>query len=260
MREFLYKFSFFRYLAGINCKPTQRRPFVAIILTFYFLLFFYTFSSIFMFNFSAMLCAFLGAMIFVSAALLGNYRNTKPNLATLMPLGFKRRLLYDFLGAILVTVMAILLICAFILIGVLLGIIIAAISGDLTSGEEEAGEAVSLFTGVGVYGGLFSALYCVITYSAGLISSYITRRKYRNIFLACFVVALALGTTLSGLPCISNSGQEFGNFSIALPFVSRCYDYMSLPWLCTLAWCLVAAGMLAAAIYLGYKFHKPKTF
>lgn len=258
--DFLHKSSFYNYLTGVSYKPTQKSRFVANILTFYFLLFFYTFGTVFTLSISSAICAFIGAILFIAGAQLGLFRNIKPNLATLMPISYKRRIVYDFLGAIVCTVIAILLFCLVVLFGVILGIIIAAISGDVSANEEDAEIAVTIFRSVGAYGGVFCAVYCLITYSAGLLSSYFRRRKNRNIFLLCFVIAMGLGTTFSGLPYAMHSPEATGRFKTMLPFVDECYRYMSAPWLCTLLWCLVAAGMLAAAIYMSYRYHKPKAF
>ena len=260
MREFLYKSSFIRYLSAISCRPIQRNAYVANILTFYFLLFFFTFGTIFSFNLTSTICALIGAILFISSAQLGLMRNIKPNLVSLMPVSYKRRIVYDFLGAIAYTLIVLFIIGCIFFIGFIIGRIVSAVSGGVVPDEDDADIAFKFINNIDVYGGIFCAVYCLITYSAGIISSCFKKRRHRNIFLLCFVIALGLGVALSGIPYVMHLPESAGRLRLAMPFVSDCYKYMAAPWLCTLLWCIVAAGMLGTAIYLSYKYHKPKAF
>jgi len=258
MREFLYKNSFFRYAAAINSCGGRRIPIIAPLISSYAVMLVSITSGIGSMNAVTAAVAIIACLLFFAAAMTGAYRNCTPNLSKLLPISGKRKWLYDNLIVFFYTFIG--LIIAVVIIGIIFLIVWLALT--ISGGGESVDETEDspFMYNIGVYGGIFSAAYVVILYSAGLISGYLKSRKQSNIFLAGFVVALVLGLIFTGLPYYFKGihGPEQPLF--CSPFIQNCYEHMAVPWLCSLLWGLVAAGIFAAAIYSGLKYHKPKKY
>lgn len=258
MFEFMYKAEFFRYLGAFSGQRAgQKVPIVAPFIAFYLLALLGIFFGISSQSVTAALVAFASCALFLAGTILGVFRNIKPNVSMLMPISYKRRFLYDFLGVIYYATVGIVIGSLVVLFFAGIGILIAVLSGSASPDVEEGSELV--FNATGVHGGIFCVAYAVMLYSAGLISGYFKKRKFRNIFLVVFVFTVAL---MQFIPfALYNSIILVGSEeNLASPFIEKCYEAMSLPWLYTVISCLCAAGLFVAALYMGYKYHKPKNY
>lgn len=256
MREFLYKYSFFRYAAAVNSCGGRRVPIAATFISFYVLMVLSLTFGAASANAIGAVAAMVACMLYFAGSLTGAYRNVNPNLAKLMPLSGKRKCVYDFLLTLFYSLVAIIAVA--VLIGIIALIVLTVVQA--TGGAESGGGDNPFLYPVGVYGGIFCAAYIVILYSAGMISGYIKNRRRRNIFLTAFLVAVAAGILLTGLPYILNGVYDPELLRFCPPFIDECYKYMKLPWLCSVAWGLTAAGTFVSAVYMGREYHKPKKY
>lgn len=256
MREILYKNSFFRYCGAINLCGGRRMPLIAPFVAFYFLMVISLASGISSMNFIGAGTAAIACLLFFTGALIGAYRNASPNPAKLMPISGKRRCVYDFLIALYYAFIALTVVA--LVTGVVA--LIAWVAVSASGGAESGGEENPFTLNCGVYGGIFSAAYVLIMYSAGMISGFFKRRKQRNIFLAVLVICITLGLLFTGLPHLVNGVKIPDYPPFGSPFSSLCYESMKLPWLCSLLWCLVAVVSFASAVYTGIKYNKPEKY
>lgn len=265
MMDFLYKFSFFRYAAAYNMRQYSKgfNGYGFFFVIFYVLLMSGVFLAISSTSFVALGVCFVAAIAFGASMFMAMGRSFRPNLVLLTPISGKRKCVYDFLTALYFTLIAVFMAVAvvlfFFMIGLIIGLITNAISGGGSS-EEESSELAT--QAMGVHGGLFAAIYFIILYSGGMIGGYIKRRKYRNIYLGCFLVALVLGIVLT-----EQSAHDAYKLTLttsfpmfASPFTEITYQCMNLPWLCTALWGVAAIAFLAAAVYLAWQYHKPKKY
>lgn len=257
MREFLYKNSFFRYAAAVSASGGKRVPVVAPFIAFYVLICIGLASGITSFSPAGLLVTGFACILFLASSIAGAHRGITPNVSRLMPIGSKRKCVYDFLTVLLYTVIAVVIAFVFLIAVALVVGVITLIADSGASEIEPVGEAFK-FAPAGVYGGIFCAAYTVLLYSGGMAGGYFKNRRRRNIFFAVFTAAVTLGSVFTGLPyylkaVVTGEHRVFGS-----PFSADCYAQMQFPWLCILFWCLIAAGMFATAIYMSWNYHKPK--
>ena len=229
---------FFLYFKSILRAPKPKSaPIVPLISVFviFFLGAVYSMDSI--------LCSAVASLAFVSGISLFYGCNPSPNLEAAFPINHRKKLAYRFLSSLFLLLIMIIVVIAVLSIGGL-------IAWDFT-------EFTVLFDELGLYSVLFSLAYSVILYSAGMIASFLKRRKYRNIFLILLCFAVFLAFLIMAITYKNNNDWNSGYRS---PFAEIYYGQMALPWLFITFWYLVAAGMLAWAIYLGVKHYDPKKF
>ena len=166
-----------------------------------------------------------------------------PNLEAAFPLNHKKTLAYRFLSSLFLLLIMIVVVIAVVAIGDL-------IAWDFT-------EFVNFFTEIGLYSVLFSLAYTVILYSAGMIAGFIKKRKNRNIFLIVLCITVFIAFVIMAV-MYKNDLDAYGWYRP--PFLEIYYSQIGLPWLFVTIWFLIAAAMLAWAIYLGVKHYDPKKF
>ena len=195
------------------------------------------------YSFDSMFCSAVASLAFVSGISLFYGCNPSPNLEAAFPINHRKKLAYRFLSSL------------FLLL-IMIVIIIAVVAfGDLIVWDFS--EFADFFSEIGLYSLLFTLAYTLILYSAGMITSFLKSRKYRNIFLIVLCVAVFLAFVIMAI-VYKNNNDEFSWYRP--PFVEIYYGQIGLPWLFVLIWFLIAAGMLGWAICLGVKHYDPKKF
>ena len=252
---FLRKFSFFNYLGGLMRAPINNRNYGQLEL----ILFGYLIAAVgFYFGFmggneGALAVVAISTFLMFGGFSTSIYTSKTPNIASMMPISCKRELVYRFLAAFVMALFIFAVVAVvFIVISVItfLFALIPTCSGD----APEGGEVIEAITfKMGAYGGIFSAAYIVLAYSAGVLSTFFKRRRNRNIFFGVFSAALLLGLLCTALPYNLDPIYESAGLTMGSPFIGACYQVMGAPWLCVTLWCLVAAGTLGAAVYMGIK-------
>ncbi len=232
------------YKATVFAPRGKIRQYAPIVAGYFLLILGLQLSGLYNFNNGAAVsCAGTAGVLFLSGAAAGICTNSKPNLIALMPISRKKSLVFRFITVFLIwlTAMAVIF-AAMLFVGLLTAVIVSIVEG---------GESVLDYP-MGVYGGLFTAFYFVMLYSASMLSGLIKSRKVCNIFLLCFVILLFGGILLMGIPCKLQTG------SLAAPFVSACYESMSMPWLFITLWGVAAFALFGVALYLGIKQYSAK--
>ena len=152
-------------------------------------------------------------------------------------------------------VLAIIFIIAMIVVGITM-----AVEGDGGGAEEVSGDSSAIVL-MGKYGAIFSVAFVIICFSAGIIAGYFKKTSNKNRFILGFILAVILAFIFTGLPyAIHHRGDLTVDTHIVSPFIESCYDNMPVPWLCSIMWCLAAAGSLAAAIYFGIRKMKASEY
>ena len=266
--EGLYKLESYRYFRAARTSPVWRRqqPIVYVMLYFFAaLLVIYTFAT--SPCYVSMLMVIFSLITFASALIIGEYLRNAPSLATLMPLSERKKLIYRFTSSLYMLLRIILCIAVGFLTIIILGSIIFAISDAVKGGiaSDSSDESNPLTVLMGTYGGIFAAAFVIICFSAGIISGYFKKSKNRNMFIFCFLIAVILSFIFTGLPYLlahrhTMAATHAITTKIVSPFIEACYADMSVPWLCSLLWCLAAAGSLSAAIIIGIKKMKSSEY
>lgn len=255
--------SFFVYFKAMMYMPRQKNDFVLSFILVYIMLLVNAMTGILSGNLIALIIVFLSIVLLMSCFIVGNSVNNRPNLAEMLPLNHKTKLLYRFLSPIWLGILSILiLVAAFVVFGLIssmIGLILSAFSNPETSEIIEAEDQTEKIFGnaMGVYGGIFTAAYVLLIYSAGMIYIFLKRKKHRIIFWFCFMAFMIVSFLLMVLPYSHNIDGLGDSIS---PFVAKCYEPMAMPWLCVAVWCLIAVAAFGTAVYLGIKSCDPKKY
>lgn len=253
--NFLRKFSFFNYLGGLMRAPINNRNYGQ----FELILFGYLIAAIgFYFGFmggngGALAVVAVSAFLLLGGFSTSIYTTKTPNIASMMPLSGKRELLYRFFASMVMAIWIFAVVAAVVILISVITFLFALIP-NCAEDAPEGGEVIEAISfKIGVYGGIFSAAYIVLMYSAGVLSTFFKRRKNRNIFFGLFSAALLVGLLCTALPYNLDPIYKNAGLPVGSPFIGACYEVMGAPWLCVTLWCLVAAGTLGAAVYMGIK-------
>lgn len=195
-------------------------------------------------HFGAFAVAFIAGFIFLVSVTTGTaYFNNTPNLVSLFPISPRKSLLYRFLSVLVlfIALCLVMLIVFLAVTAVSAAVVLLAGITDNDVPDEGINEGIAEITHMGVHGGIFSAVYFVFMYFAGMIAGFIKDGKIRNIFIGCFAAAV-----LAGMILMRN------------PFIQESYEKMAVPWLCTALCCVAALASAGTAIYIGIKqYNKP---
>lgn len=195
---------------------------------------------------TGIIAAALGGLLFYFSLLIGLQSECSPGVTKLLPMGYKRKLVYRYCSALLYALLVIVLFVVIIfIIGLIVFLCVTITSGGVVAEEAEE-ESEEVLRMMGVYGGIFGAAYILLMYSAGMLAGYIAQRRVRNVFLAVFFAALICGMLLTSVP----SG-------FIGPLANDCFTAMSLPYLAVTVWAVLAVGMFCASVYIGYRHEKP---
>ena len=241
------------YFTAIMYAPRQakNRQLAPIIAGVIVLIFGVQFAGMDTFNYGAAIpLAYVAGLLFLCGAVVSACINCKPNVATLMPLGRKKRLVFTFVSPLILCILILLFVLALIVVGGFIFLSLSTIfNGPLDFNyilEEEIRHTMDM------YSGIFVAAYFIIMYSGSMLAGFIQSRKRRNWYMVGFLLSLFVGIILTGMTYYQCNPVRF----VASPFVSKCYKDMQFPWLCVTAWCVIAFALLGTAIYFGIKKSK----
>ncbi len=198
----------------------------------------------------------IASFAFLASMVMCYYFNSTPNMEAVFPVNHRKKLAYRFLSSLL---MYLCMLAVVFVVGVVVFLITAVFVSISEGGFDWINKTPvegDIFGGFNVYGLLFGFAYLIIMYSAGMITGFFKKRKTRNVWLACLCIAVVLAFVLMSLPyCVEN-----GVFALVSPVSRECYEAMSLPWLSTVIWLLIAFGALGTVIYMGIRHYDPKKF
>ena len=244
---------FINYFNAALRSPRHRRLQIFFFFFFYILLFNgVIFATTLSLNFYTGFLAFIAELAFLAAVVMNGHHLCRPNLVSQMPIGTNKSLAFRFLAALALFVCFVLAIFLFFFACWAITAIFALMVGETPPYDFWIiYDEFDHYSRIGMYGGLFSAGYFVIMYSAGMLSGFFKRRAHRNIFLACFAAALFFILLFYSVP----HSEVIASGS---PFTEHCFLTMAYPEVAITVWLVIAAAMLGCTVYMGVKRYKTK--
>lgn len=196
---------------------------------------------------------FISAWILYGCCLLCGYqRRKKPSAFNLIPIGYRKRVLWAYLANV---VFYIITIICWITFGILIILFISIVT-FLASGEWilVMEETVNSPVYIGAQGAVFDVLMFLFLFGAGMLLSYISDRVIRMIA----TIGFPLLFEIFALIILHYSG----NYGSLIPMGNVIENFGNLP--CPIAW-LVGFGAITVltwvgSIYFALKYEKPKEY
>lgn len=169
----------------------------------------------------------------------------KPALAGLMPIHYKRRVVYDILYPIILSIIC--FVCLIVFFLIIAGIVYLVSPESFVAEEDEI-----IGQSVGVIAVIFRFLFA---YGCNIIIACQKKTKPKTILSAAFILAYWAATLITGL-AINGFNTELG-FSA---MYSTQFNNMALPWLGYILWAIAGISAMTAAVLYLIKFEKPKEY
>lgn len=201
------------------------------------------------------------AAFFVGAAIgIGITTSIKPSLLSVAPFSPKQRVVFSYLSAILMALIAFVFYIIVVLAFMLVVAFFAYISTGLNIFIAAEDDIISYATS-GWYDA-FAAIYFFYMFFTSFAISHIDRQKYRNIATVIwFVVTEAL--TLVLINCCADAynravfNDYTGRHSIEIfSLLYTEYDYLAHPWVPVLVLGVLTVGVMGLSVWLSIKRHR----
>ncbi|MDE6586524.1 MAG: hypothetical protein K2K80_07585 [Clostridia bacterium] len=202
-------------------------------------------DNIVIFGMSALPGTLLGAIWLI----LGVTTRAKPSPLGLLPISWKRRVVYDYLGNLVFTVFAVVVFAVAVLVWMtVLSVVLLAATGEWIF-EISEGPADIVVT-ASAEGQLFSLFAGLFIYGAGATITNLQDKKLR----IGLTVALPFVVELLGLLILNcANGSDFAMSG----HIAYHFNDLPLSWLWLTATAIVAAGMVALSVFVCIKAEKP---
>lgn len=194
--------------------------------------------------------AMVGAFLYAVWISFGIARRAKPSPVGLLPISWKRRVIYDYLGNLVYSIFIAVCIAIFALLWtLLLGLLVLAATGEwIFQVVEDSGITVTAYASA--QGNLFALFSGLLIYGAGACIANLTNKKWR------------IGLTLAFPFIIKLAGLLFLNCAVGGDFVMNgniafVFDELPISWLWLTVTALAAVGITVLSVFMCIKFQKP---
>lgn len=201
----------------------------------------------------ALFCFDASWVALVVSYIIGYRRRKKPSTLNLMPINYKKRVLYSYLSALLSTVIVIILfLVCFMVLMLLIALIILATTGEWVFVIEQSESVVAICA----QGQAFSFFFWLFVFGGGMMITYFKKPKTRYIAMVAFVALLEIIALL--FINMLSVGYEY-EFALS-GNVAADFEKLPLSWLWLTGFGLIAVGVFAASVCCALDAEKPKDF
>lgn len=193
----------------------------------------------------------IGAILCAMWLLMGVPRRVKPSPMGLLPLSWKRRVVYDYLGNLVYTLLVLAILAVVALIWILiLGLIILSFTGEWLFSIDLSYGTVTTIT-VSAQGQLFALFAGLFIYGTGACLSYLPGKKLRIGLTIAFPFVLELLGLL-----FLNCSKDVDYFMMS-GHVPMQFENLPVSWLWLTFTAIFAVGITALSVWLSIKSNKP---